>query len=188
MNKLIFATGNKDKLREAGQILGLELEGVDIEIDEIQSLNPLKVASKKANDYFAAVNKALFVDDVALTFAEIAPLPGTYINDFLKTIGNAGLLKMLAGKENRTATAYVTIAYTEPGMRVITFQGVVTGTIAKEERGTSGFGWDTIFIPEGSKKTYAEMTDAEKNAGSSRTRALKSLKEWLLKEKRFNLA
>src|SRR3989304_7217306 len=106
MNKLIFATGNKDKLREAGQILGLELEGVDIEIDEIQSLNPLKVASKKANDYFAAVNKALFVDDVALTFAEIAPLPGTYINDFLKTIGNAGLLKMLAGKENGNVTAY----------------------------------------------------------------------------------
>lgn len=177
--KLIFATSNEGKLREAKEILDVEVEGTTLEIDEVQSLDNVVVATKKAKLYFDEVKKPLFVDDNGLFFEALNGLPGPYIGDFLKAIDVAGLLNLIKDNSNRKAKAVVVIAYIDEFKKVHTFEGVVNGIISNEPRGTNGFGWDSIFIPEGTKKTFAEMTSEEKNDISMRKLALHKFREWL---------
>lgn len=111
MKHLYFATANKDKLKEARNILGTNVLGFDMDVDEIQSLDPKKVAVEKARSYYSKLKKPIFVEDISLTFNALNNLPGTYINDFSKSIGNIGLIKLLSGYKNRSAFAQATISY-----------------------------------------------------------------------------
>jgi XTP/dITP diphosphohydrolase len=79
----------------------------------------------------------------------------------------------------RLARARVVLGYYYPDSGRRIFQGEVIGTIAPEPRGTSNFGWDNIFIPEGSTKTYAEMSLDEKNQTSMRKKAVDEFKKFL---------
>lgn len=175
--KIFFGTTNEGKLAEARDILGIEIEGTPLEIEEIQSLDPVKVATQKAKDYFAQLARPVLIEDVSLTFNALGQLPGTYINDFSKSLGNEGLTKLL--DKNRLATAQATLAFCSAPERVEIFIGKIEGTIAKKPMGKNGFGWDPIFIPKGSSKTFAQMTQKEKNKYSMRTIALKKFKQWL---------
>lgn len=177
--EIYFGTTNEGKLKEAGETLGIKVVGTPLEVNEMQSLDPLKVASQKARDYFAGLKKAVLVEDVALIFKALGNLPGTYINDFSKTLGNDGLIKLLSPFENKAAVAITTLAFAKKGGEIVTFQGTVEGRIANKPLGNMGFGWDPIFIPEGSTKTFGEMELAEKNRYSMRARALREFKKWL---------
>lgn len=177
--KIYFATTNKGKLEEAREILGVEVIGTPLDIDEIQSLNPIEVATKKAQAYFDVLKKPLFVEDVSLAFEALGKLPGTYINDFWQVLGNGGLMALLDGKVKRSAVAQTTIVYIDAEAKEHVFIGVINGEISKSPRGSNGFGWDPIFIPSGSKKTYAEMSNEEKNKHSMREKALKKMGKWL---------
>jgi non-canonical purine NTP pyrophosphatase (RdgB/HAM1 family) len=178
IGRLIFATGNKDKIREAEVILGVKLKGTSIEIEEIQSLDPVKVARAKARAYFKTIEKPLFVEDSSLSFEALNGLPGTYINDMVKVLGNLGLTKLILGK-NRKAIAQVTIGFVDSRGKDHVFKGITKGSIAKYPKGNLGFGWDPIFIPEGKKKTFGEMTLNEKLRFSMRTKAFIAFKNWL---------
>lgn len=178
MKKIFFATTNENKLKEAREVLGIEVEGSGLEIEEIQSLDPLKVATQKAKDYFKELKKPIFIEDVSLEFAGLKGLPGPYINDFLKTLGNEGLMALLKGKKDRKAIAQTTLVFIDKS-GVHLFVGKVEGTITTKEKGTNGFGWDPIFVPKGEKKTFAEMDDATKNKYSMRAKALKKFEKWL---------
>lgn len=175
MTSVIFATTNQDKISEARSILKIEIEPLGLEIPEIQSLDPDQVAIQKAKDYFQKVGKPLFVEDVALTFRGLGALPGTYISDFSKTLGNDGLIKLLSQSTDRSAVALTTLAYINAPDNVMTFKGVVEGQIVKQPKGDGGFGWDPIFMPNGIDKTYAQMTPEEKNTYSMRRLALEKL-------------
>ena len=175
MNKLIFATSNKNKLAEAQQILGIELEGTSLDIPEIQSLDHHEVAKQKALDYFNQLNKPLFIEDTSLSFTALNGLPGSYINDFSKALGNQGLIDLLANKTDRSAIARVTIALIKATDDIQLFDGEIKGTITMFPQGENGFGWDPIFIPNGFDKTFAQMTDEEKNNCSMRRLALEKL-------------
>jgi XTP/dITP diphosphohydrolase len=177
--KLYFATTNEGKLKEAKEILGVEIEGTPLQIDEVQSLNFEEVASKKAMAYFERLNLPVFVDDASLAFNALNGLPGTYMGDFLKAVGNEGLIEFLANKSDRSAVARSTISYVNEKGEVQTFVGEIEGEITTEPRGTNGFGWDPIFIPKGFDKTFAEMSAEEKNQCSMRMIALIKFKEWL---------
>ena len=181
MNKILFATSNLNKLSEAREILkGIEIEGVDLKIDEVQSLDSVEVASKKARGYYEQLKTPLFVDDNALVFEALGNmLPGAYIADFSKALNNDGLIDLIRDKENRNAVARVVIVFIDEDGIDHSFTGEVKGTITNETRGENGFGWDAIFIPSGSKKTYAEMSEDEKNSISMRKIALNKFKEWL---------
>ena len=96
----------------------------------------------------------------------------------LDTLGPAGLLKLVAGETNRRVTVSTCIAYADE-KGVHTFVGSVSGSLADTLRGEGGFGYDPIFIPDGSDHTYAEMSAEEKNAGSMRKIALDKLKKFL---------
>jgi len=176
METIYFATTNKGKLKEAGAILDVDVVGIPLEIDEIQSLDPIEVAVKKARSYWSALKKPLFVEDVALFIDSINGLPGTYIDAFMKALGNEGILEMLKGYKLRTATAQTTIVYVDEKGGEHLFVGKTMGDIAWELRG-GGFGWDPIFMPRGSKKTFGEMDLQEKNKFSMRSRALLKFKK-----------
>jgi len=179
MLSLIFATSNEHKLKEAREILGIEVEGTSLDIPEIQSLNEDEVVRQKAIDYYDQIQKPLFVEDVSLTFHTLGKLPGTYINDFSKQLGNEGLIKLLDGKDDRSATATVSIGYIHSDKKITVFQGSIEGSIALEEKGEMGFGWDPIFIPEGESQTFAEMDSDAKNRYSMRGIAFREFKKWL---------
>lgn len=179
--KLVFATSNQNKIAEVKRMLGgnIEVEGTSLEIDEIQSLDPVKVAQEKAKSYFKELKTPLIVEDTSLSFNGLNGLPGPYINDFAKALNNNGLINLLSNTDNRRAVAQVTFCLIIDEVTMHTFEGRIEGTISAMEKGTNGFGWDPIFIPLSQDKTFAEMTDTEKDAYSMRGKALSLLQQYL---------
>ncbi len=170
-----FATGNQNKLREVNEILGRNLEQIAIELYEPQGLDVAAVIREKAEDAFHKTGKFVLVEDTALEFRAWNGLPGALIKWFLDTVGNEGLLKMLTDVEDRRAVAKTAVGFFD-GNNAHVFVGEIEGTIADTIRGSGGFGWDPIFIPDGFDKSFAEMTSQEKNAVSMRSRALEKMK------------
>lgn len=102
--------------------------------------------------------------------------PGPYIKWFLEKVGPEGLHKMLAGFENKSATAICTFAYSSgEDDEVLLFQGKTEGQIV-DPRGPRDFGWDPCFQPNGFPKTYAELDKQVKNSISHRFKAVDALK------------
>ena len=172
-----FATKNPNKLREVNEILGRKLQQIEVELFEPQGLDVAKVVEEKAIDAFHKIGKPVIVEDTGLEFSAWNGLPGALIKWFMEAVGNGGILKMFQGETNRQAIAKTAIGFYD-GTKCHIFLGEARGTIPTEIRGQSGFGWDPIFIPEGYKKSFAEMTAKEKNAISMRKFALLRLKEF----------
>lgn len=173
--EIIFATTNQNKLREAEEILGIEIKSVKLNIDEIQTLNPEESIRKKASSAYHILGKPVLVEDTSLFFDAWNGLPGVFIDYFLKTVGIKGLLKMMKKEKNRKAEA-VTFLGIFDGKDYKVFKGRIKGRIPLEPKGKRGFGWDPIFIPEGFSKTFAQLDANEKNRISMRRRALTKLK------------
>ncbi|MEK7634605.1 MAG: RdgB/HAM1 family non-canonical purine NTP pyrophosphatase [Patescibacteria group bacterium] len=173
-----FATKNINKLREVNEILDRSLEQIAVDLYEPQGLDVAEVIREKTEDAFRKTGKFVLVEDTALEFRAWNGLPGALIKWFLETVGNEGLLKMLAGVENRRAVAKTAVGFFD-GNKAHVFVGEIEGTIPETIRGSGGFGWDPIFIPDGFNKSFAEMTSEEKNAVSMRRRALERMKESL---------
>ena len=170
-----FATKNENKLREVGEILGRSFEQISVELFEPQGVKVEDVVREKAEDAFHKTGKFVLVEDTSLEFVAWNGLPGALIKWFLDTTGNEGILKMLSGETNRTAIAKTAVGFFD-GAQARVFVGEISGTIPETIRGTGGFGWDPIFIPDGHEKSFAEMTSAEKNAISMRKLALERMK------------
>ncbi|OGD70106.1 non-canonical purine NTP pyrophosphatase, RdgB/HAM1 family [Candidatus Collierbacteria bacterium RIFCSPLOWO2_01_FULL_50_23] len=179
MNFIYFATTNEGKRQEASQILGIRVEGIKLDAPEIQSLDVNEVAHFKARHYFDQLKHPLFVEDTALIFNALNGLPGPYIRDMSEALGNEGLIKLLAGFADRSARAVSVLVYIDGEGKEHIFEGVVGGTIADSVRGEGGFGWDPIFIPAGSSKTFGEMDRTEKNKISMRKLALEKMAAFL---------
>lgn len=179
MKTILFATTNKEKIKEAQEILGIHIEGIGLDIAETQSLEPKKVAVNKALAYFQKLQQPLFVEDVSLTFNSLNGLPGPYIDGFFTALGNEGLIKILSPFKDKSATAQTTLTYVDQDQEPISFVGQVEGTISQQPLGENGFGWDPIFIPNGHIKTFAQMTKEEKNSFSMRRLALIQMQKYL---------
>lgn len=180
--KAIFVTSNENKRREAAEILGVELGSAAPEIPEIQSLDVSEVAAAKARAAYETLGPEhpVLVEDSGIVFEAWNGLPGAFAKWFLKSVGNEGLLRMLGSGEVRSARAVCAVALAEgpaPG-EVRVFLGEAPGTIAPEPRGEGGFGWDSIFIPDGSSLTYAQM-GPEKHRDSHRARAFREVRTTL---------
>ena len=176
---MIFATGNENKLKEAGDILKIDIKGTELEIPEIQSLDTEQVALAKARAYFAQLKEPLFVEDISMVIHAWNGLPGTYINDFMRSLGNEGILRLMKNEEDRSAYVQATIVYIDNQSIEHTFSGRVDGSITEEERGDNGWGFDPIFTPNGQDLTFGEMDPEQKNEYSMRAKALLELKLFL---------
>lgn len=172
---MIFVTGNHQKLKEFEEILGIKMNHSDLDLDEIQSINVEEVAEHKARQAYALLNEPVIVEDTGLYFEDLNGLPGALIKHFVKKLSLEKICSLI--QENRKARAMTCICYFD-GEEIKTFVGETEGEIAKEPRGTNGFGWDPIFVPEGYEKTFAELTDEEKTSKFMRKEAIKKLKSF----------
>jgi XTP/dITP diphosphohydrolase len=121
------------------------------------------------------------IEDAGLFVNALSDFPGVYSKFVFTSIGCEGVLRLLVPCEDRSAHFEAVVAYCEKGGEPQIFKGRVDGEIAGEPRGENGFGYDPIFIPEGEKRTFAEMKTQEKNQFSHRARALEKLAEFLSK-------
>lgn len=188
---MIFASNNKHKLEEVSAILGCTLEtpascGITEEIPETSPTLEGN-ALQKAQYIYDRVGGDVFADDTGLEVEALNGEPGVYSARYAARAGckkhdfaanNALLLKNLAGQSNRRARFRTVIALIYRGEEHL-FEGRVEGEIILEAKGTEGFGYDPIFRPIDSQKTFAEMTAAEKNTLSHRGRAVEKLQAFL---------
>jgi len=175
-NQLKFVTGNPNKVREAREILGVPLEQVQVDgLHEIQTSNVEELVEHKVRSAWEVLRCPVMVEDSALVFSAWNGLPGALVKWFEESVGCQGMLTMLQPFSNREAKALCLVAAFD-GQEILIGKGEVCGTVAREVRGTHGFGWDVLFIPQGHQRTYAEMPPEEKNAISHRRLAFEALK------------
>lgn len=182
--KLLIATRNAHKLTEIKDIFDLpELEIVsaldysDIP-DVVEDGATLEAnAVKKAVTLALATGLRAMADDTGLEVTALNGAPGVYSARYAGeppdyTANNQKLLAELNGVEDRSARFRCVIALAEPDGRAQYVEGVCLGNIMHELRGTNGFGYDPLFVPDGCDRTFAELSSAEKNRISHRGRAL----------------
>lgn len=174
---IYFITGSKDKLLEIKSVLG-DVEQLEIDLPEIQSLNAREIIEEKLKEARKHHLGEFIVEDTSLYFSALNGLPGPFVKWFLKAIGNEGLYKIVKTFGNSQAEVKTIIGYASAEGEIKFFEGNFTGTIV-EPRGNNGFGWDSIFQPNGTNKTFAELTTGEKNSFSMRKIAAEKLKEYL---------
>ncbi len=193
METLLFGTNNAHKLREIRQILerdyrifSLADQGIDMDVEETG--HTLEDNAKlKAMAYFDVSGIRCFSDDTGLEVESLDGAPGVYSARYAgpQCSFEDNVRKMLAEMESKTnrKAVFRTVIALFDGTTLHLFEGKVAGTITAERRGTSGFGYDPIFLPDGATRTFAEMTDEEKNAISHRGEAVNALCQFLLSEK-----
>ena len=184
--KFVFATNNAHKLDEVRQMLGknIEIKGLkdigcteDIE-ENGQTLeeNALIKARYVSKHYHCDC----FADDTGLEVEALDGAPGVHSARYAGGQGHDSeanickLLRELEGKDNRKAQFRTVFALIVNGKEHL-FKGIVKGEIIEEKRGTEGFGYDPVFVPEGHTLTFAEMGNEQKNAISHRARAAEKL-------------
>jgi XTP/dITP diphosphohydrolase len=181
MRRIYFATSNKNKFNEASRILekyGYELVLFSFEKKELQSTELVEIALQSALIAYTFVNAPVVVEDSGLFIKALNGFPGPFSSYVYKTIGVRGVLKLMEGVTDRSAYFEAAVAIVMPPFERV-FKGSVYGRIADSPRGTGGFGFDPIFIPENEYKTFAEMSVEEKNKYSHRARAFEKLGIWL---------
>ena len=192
MNKIIFASNNVNKvieirkiLEDKYEILTLKEAGLDIDIPEPHNTMELN-AFEKASTIFNLMGTTCFAEDSGLEVDALGGEPGVLSARYAGTHGDdekniEKLLNNMHNVENRNARFRTVISLIEKGENKF-FEGVCEGTLAYQQRGNHGFGYDPIFIPLGFDKTFAECTPEEKNAVSHRKKAIKQMIEYLLPE------
>ena len=187
--KIIFATNNKNKVEEIKhlshqkfQIFTLQEVGIDIDIPEPH--NTLEAnATEKSTTIYKLTNEAVFSEDTGLEVDALGGAPGVksarYAGEGRNMQDNIDkLLQELKDKTTRAAQFRTVVSLIIAG-KEYQFQGICKGHITNEMAGTNGFGYDPVFIPEGSNTTFANMDIAEKNKFSHRKKAVQQLIDFL---------
>jgi len=180
-SRVWLATGNRHKVEEAREVLkefGVELEHLPAERIEIQADDPEEIAIYSLKQ-LPDDGRLVAVEDAGLHIDHYGGFPGPYSSYALEKIDLIGILRLMKGIENRKVAYHSVVALRHEG-GVEVFRGTVEGRISLEMRGTGGFGYDPIFIPdECDGRTFGETSDEEKNAISHRARAFRALGRWL---------
>jgi XTP/dITP diphosphohydrolase len=189
ITKLCFATNNAHKLAEIQAILGnsfelLSLNDIHCKEELPETGNTLEANSlQKAKYLYDNYQVDCFADDTGLEVHALGGEPGVYSARYAglqrSHADNVNLLlKNLVDKPDRSARFRTVITLIQNG-NITQFEGIVNGKIIEDLRGTEGFGYDPIFIPEGYDKTFAEMELIEKAKISHRGRAFEKLVTYL---------
>ena len=195
LKKIVFATGNKGKVKEIQMILadlGVEVttmkdEGIYVDVEE-NGVTYEENAMIKAREVAKYTDAIVMADDSGLEIDYLNKEPGIYSarymgEDTSYRIKNSNLINRLTDvpDEQRTARFVCAIAAVLPDGKELTTRGIIEGRIGYEEKGENGFGYDPIFYVPKFGKTTAELTEEEKNQVSHRGNALKLMKEELEK-------
>ena len=187
--KIIFATNNKNKVEEIKhlshqkfEIFTLQEVGIDIDIPEPHDTLEAN-ATEKSTTIYKLTNEAVFSEDTGLEVHALGGAPGVksarYAGEGRNMQDNIDkLLAELKDKPTRAAQ-FRTVVSLIIGGKEYQFEGICKGHITNEMDGTNGFGYDPVFIPEGSNTTFANMDIAEKNKFSHRKKAVQQLIDFL---------
>lgn len=184
---IFFATNNVSKFNEARKVLAehriavgmLRVKGLEIQSNSLE-----EIAKTSVTDAFAKCHLPVIVEDAGLFVETLNGFPGPYTAYVYKTIGNKGLLKIMNNTDSRKAFFESAVAYNSAQLDApLCFCGEIFGeiTIQEKKENKAGFGFDPIFRPAHSNKTFAEMTILEKNRYSHRAKALHKFAEWYAK-------
>ena len=191
--KLVFASNNAHKLAEVRHILShvevvslrdigfvQEIDETGQTLEENSRLKAMTVWQWLSDKNLCSEYNGVFADDTGLEIEALGGQPGVYSARWAGEPSNdannrAKALQQLSGISNRQAQfrTVITLISTEQDLQV---EGIVKGEIAQEESGQQGFGYDSLFIPEGHNCTFAMLSADEKNSISHRARALHALR------------
>lgn len=180
MNEIYFITGNKGKVAEAKKKfseIGIDVIQKNLGYPEIQAEQLEDVALFGVEHVLRHFDKPFILEDAGLFIESLGGFPGVYSAYVFHTVGCKGILKLMEkiDDKKRNATFRSVYAYAQPGKKPRLFVGECLGKISFEEKGDNGFGYDPIFIPKNSDKTFAEMSINEKNVLSHRGKSLDKL-------------
>ncbi|MEO8277494.1 MAG: non-canonical purine NTP pyrophosphatase [Thermoanaerobaculia bacterium] len=184
----VLVTGNRGKLLEARRLAGtgretLEaLQGVDLDLPEIQSLDMEEVLRGKAQFAWESVRRPLVVEETGLELAAMNGFPGPLVKWMLEAMGAEGIARTAIALGNSRARAVCLLLWTD-GETSVLARGEAAGELVLPARGDRGFGWDPVFRPAGSPQTFAELSDAEKDRLGHRGSAWRELLRKLQQEK-----
>lgn len=203
---IVFITGNENKRKEVHNILGIkDFEVINIKLDlpEIQSTNVEEVVNEKIKSAYELailnfdeiknkflkkninitnINDVIIIcEDTGLYIKNMNNFPGALIKFYFESVGSDGIIQRDAGSK---ATTICVIGIIKYGKIIKNIVGKKNGRIATELKGTDGFGWDPVFIPDLKKtkyanhhgKSYAELSTSVKNDISHRSLAFNKLK------------
>lgn len=170
MTTLTLITSNPHKAAEASRLLGFGIRSVDLALTEIQGSSLEAITWHKLAGARRHLTGPVLVEDVALGFDILGGFPGPYIKWLIEAAGGEGLARLATALENPLVRARCCLGWWT-GLEEHFFVGEVAGRVASEPRGSRGFGWDAWFVPEGSGKTFGEMSSVDKDRISHRALA-----------------
>lgn len=176
MTSHVFVSQSNHKAREVERLLGSAVRHRNLDLDEIQAVSVDDVVRHKVRQAFTELGVPVMIEDTGLHVDAWNGLPGALIKWFIETVGAAGICTMLNLFPDRSALAVTVIATYDGEGHPRVFRGEVRGHIAPAPAGQGGFGWDAIFIPLGSTKTFGEMSPLEKDEYSMRRHALRAMR------------
>ncbi len=196
MLQMLAATTNKNKVREFQEILKDLKDKINIiTTDAIPNFPEIvedgttfaENAMKKAKEASAFADMVAMADDSGLVVEALDGAPGIHSARYAGEGASdadriAKLLKAMDGVTDRSAKFVCAAAIAYRGEEVKTFIGEIKGKITLAPSGSNGFGYDPVFIPDGFEKTFAELTDEEKNAVSHRGRAMRAVADFFREE------
>lgn len=191
--RISFVTGNEMKRSEVETILNehgatrgptpdtslVDLRLLNVDLPEIQEINTEAIAKNKAIQAAQLANGPCVVEDTSLKFNALGGMPGPFIKWFQEKLKSEGLYRILRDYDDKSAEAVCTLAFCPaPHADPVVFTGRTKGTIVAPVEGR-GFGWDSIFVPDGEEKPFSCMTTEEKCKMSHRGKAVRQWADWL---------
>ncbi len=183
---LWFVTQNAHKYQEARRTLdpfGIRIRKLSSPKTEIQSVDLGDIAKFAAEEAAKKRNRTVLVEDSGLFVRALNGFPGPYSSYVHATIGVGGLVRLLTQKVHREAYFQASLAVVSPKGSSQQFSGRAYGTISHKPAGKQGFGFDPIFIPKGTRKTFAQGGSQFKDRYSHRAIAFRKLALWYIKAK-----
>lgn len=179
--KINLVTQNSNKVKEFKLVLEPEFKVKQIKVDypELRSDDNVEIVKLAAKMLAEKFGMPITVEDSGFFVGALKGFPGTYAAYTFKRIGNKGILKLMDGVSNRKCSYKCAVGYCEPSKDPVAFTGEEQGTVAEQERGQQGWGYDLIFIPNEETKTYGELRQGN-DIDLFRKRALEKFKEYLV--------
>ena len=165
MKKITYITGNRLKIESAKyalEPLGFEVDNQKLEIPEIQADDVSEVAMYSAKMAAEELQVPVMTSDLGLFIKSLKGFPGVYTKYVYYTIGIDGLLRLMAGTEERLAYFKEVIAYCEPGSEPVSFEAYTYGTIGLNRSLSRDKNWDYVFIPKGASTFLSDIPKEDK--------------------------
>lgn len=177
-SKLSFVTSNINKFKEVEAIMP-GIQHLELDLPEIQSIDPYEVVRAKLKAAQQKHKGDIIVDDTSVELAGMNGFPGPFAKWMHDSLGTRKIYEIVNSTGNTDAKIRTIVGYSHSDGKVELFEGCVEGKITKPSTDGHGFDYDEIFLANGQTKTFAQLTDLEKNEISHRSKALKKLKQFL---------